>query len=193
MSEDVGFKKYINDKNQFEEMIQWFESRTEKHIKLVRKYGKLIGEFQPRFADIDYMVHDLSKYNEPEYTPYVHISWHYKMKQEGKRYEISDDINSKMNEASHHHVKNNQHHPEYYDENAELNQQDRDGIPDNVTDGTKMPDDSIAEMVADWCAMSEELGTNTPKDWADKVIGKRFKFTDEQTELIYELIDGVWK
>ena len=55
-----------------------------------------------------------------------------------------------------------------------------------------MIDDDIKEMVADWCAMSEEKG-NTPKEWADKVVNKRWKFTSEQTKLIYTLIDKCWK
>ena len=174
------------------EMENWFNDRTKKHIARVQKYCKKLGQEFPQFATVTGANHDDSKFEAPEKEPYVHISWHYKMKQEGGSYEVSEDIKSRMNEASHHHVKNNKHHPEYYDANAELNQQDRDGIPDNVTDGTKMPDESIAEMVADWCAMSEELGTNTPKDWADKVIGKRFKFTEKQKDLIHELIEGVW-
>jgi hypothetical protein len=174
------------------EMENWFRERTQKHINRVKKYCKKLGKVFPEYSSVTGQGHDDSKLEEPEKTPYVHITWHYKMKQEGGKYDVSKDIQSKMNDASYHHVMNNKHHPEYYDENAELNQQDRDGIPDNVTDGTKMPDDSIAEMVADWCAMSEEKGTNTPKEWADMVVGKRFKFTEEQKNLIYELIDGMW-
>ena len=45
-------------------------------------------------------------------------------------------------------------------------------------------------MVADWSAMSEELGSET-KDWADKNVNVRWEFTDEQRDLIYELIDKV--
>jgi hypothetical protein len=161
------------------EMENWFAERTARHISLVQKYCKKLGKKFPQFSHVDGEGHDDSKLKEPEKEPYVHISWHYKMQAEGRKYDVSEDIKSKMNEASYHHVTNNKHHPEYYDESAELNQQDRDGIPDNVTDGTKMPDDSIAEMVCDWSAMSEEKGTNTPKEWADRVIGKRFKFTEK--------------
>jgi hypothetical protein len=177
---------------QIVEMQNWFDERTKKHVNLVKKYCNILGKKFPEFSLVTGEGHDDSKFKDPEREPYVHISWHYKMKQDGKKYDVLDAIKDKMNEASHHHVKNNKHHPEFYDENAELNKQDRDGIPDNVTDGTKMPNESIAEMVADWCAMSEELGTNTPEDWADKVIGKRFKFTEDQKKLIYKLIEGTW-
>ena len=39
--------------------------------------------------------------------------------------------------------------------------------------------------------MSEERG-NSPQEWADKVINKRWKFTDEQVKLIYELLNNIW-
>jgi hypothetical protein len=32
---------------------------------------------------------------------------------------------------------------------------------------------------------------NSAKGWADKMIGTRWKFTDEQTELIYELLGEI--
>ena len=67
----------------------------------------------------------------------------------------------------------------------------RDKPPEEMIDATKMPDLDIAEMVADWCAVSEERG-NTPKSWADKNVNVRWKFTDEQSDLIYEIIDAVW-
>jgi hypothetical protein len=46
-------------------------------------------------------------------------------------------------------------------------------------------------MVADWFAMSEELGGH-PKEWADKNINIRWKFNDNQIRLIYDLIQRVW-
>lgn len=46
-------------------------------------------------------------------------------------------------------------------------------------------------MVADWFAMSEELGGH-PKDWADKNINIRWSFSQEQKNLIYDLIKGIW-
>ena len=60
-----------------------------------------------------------------------------------------------------------------------------------MVDASEMTRLDIAEMVCDWCAVSEERG-NTPKSWADKNVNVRWEFTDEQKDLIYELIDGIW-
>jgi hypothetical protein len=51
-----------------------------------------------------------------------------------------------------------------------------------------MPNMDIAEMAADWMAMSEEKGTE-PKDWADKNVNVRWNFTPKQVDLIYELLE----
>jgi hypothetical protein len=48
------------------------------------------------------------------------------------------------------------------------------------------------EMVADWCAVSEERG-NSPIDWANEKIGIRFKFSKEQVNLIYDLLNKIWR
>jgi len=37
----------------------------------------------------------------------------YKLKDEGKEYKVSSEIDNKMKLASFHHIKNNKHHPEY--------------------------------------------------------------------------------
>ena len=57
--------------------------------------------------------------------------------------------------------------------------------------GFKMPLLYIAEMVADWMAMSEEKNT-CPYEWADKNIGVRWNFTDKQKEFIYNILDKCW-
>ena len=45
---------------------------------------------------------------------------------------------------------------------------------------------------ADWMAMSEEKGTD-PNDWAKNNINVRWKFTDEQEDMIYALIKDFWR
>ena len=99
-----------------------------------------------------------------------------------------------MDEATIHHIKNNRHHPEFHTDQVEgiLNTNDRDKPPEELVDGTKMPDLDIAEMCADWCAMAEEL-KNNPIKWADDNIGVRWRFDDEQTEWIYKILNKVWK
>ena len=73
-----------------------------------------------------------------------------------------------------------------------INKNNRDEPIEGVMiDSTKMPDLALAEMVADWCAMSEEKHTD-PIDWARKNVNVRWKFTDSQTKLIYDLIEKIW-
>ena len=60
-----------------------------------------------------------------------------------------------------------------------------------MIDATKMTELDLGEMVSDWLAMSDEKNSN-PKDWADKNVNVRWKFTDDQNDLIYELIDAVF-
>jgi hypothetical protein len=180
-----------------QEMLDWFEKRTEKHIGLVRKYIDKILKARPDdFSGLEKRkeTHDQTKYQEPEKTPYVFITWQYRMKDKGEKFDVPKKILDMMNEATQHHVKHNRHHPELHDPKAgdgSINRNDRDAIPDKMVDGTKMSDTDLAEMVADWCAMSDEKGTQ-PKDWADKNVGKRWKFDDGQKKLIYDLIEEVW-
>lgn len=188
----------------FNEMYDWFEERTKNHVKLVRKYCKKIEEHDPdRFKGIVERgkEHDESKYEDPEYDPYVLITWRYKCKKDGKDFwdgllskdETREDVEEEMLKASEHHVKNNRHHPEFHtDQEGQLiNDKDRDK-PLVLVDATKMGDLDVAEMCADWAAMSEETG-GAPKEWADKNVNVRWKFTDVQKDLIYELIEVIWE
>ena len=163
-------------------MIDWFEERTNKHISLVKKYCEKIDAYDhKRFNGIVKRgeEHDASKFKEPERTPYILISWRYKCKHEGKKFDFPKS-DTETN-AWLHHAKQNRHHPEFFDAKK-----------DGLIDGSKMTDLDIGEMISDWCAMGEELG-NSPKEWADKNIGKRWTFTDDQKKTIYELIKAVWK
>jgi len=72
-----------------------------------------------------------------------------------------------------------------------FNRDNRDAVPDTMVNATAMPDVYIAEMCADWMAMSEELSSR-PQDWADMNVNVRWKFTDEQVELIYNILNKIW-
>lgn len=176
-----------------QEMEKWFHKRTDRHIKLVQKYcNKIYEHDKQKFKGIIERgkQHDASKYEEPEYEPYIYITWQYKHKNNGEDYAPPENMKEKMHAASEHHVKHNQHHPEYYDNSKKelINKKNRDLPPEEMIDATKMSDLDIAEMVADWMAMSEELGDN-PVDWANKNVNKRWKFNDGQQKLIYELLE----
>jgi len=189
--------KKENPQKMIEEMVTFFKDRTKKHIELVQKYCKKIYDYdKERFNDIleRGKEHDQSKYHEPEMAPYVLITWEYHCKDLGKECNLSKKSRDEMNGATEHHIKNNAHHPEFHSNSKEeptINRENRDAIPDKMVDATKMSDLDIAEMTADWAAMGEERG-NSPKEWADKNVNKRWKFTKDQEKLIYELIKSVW-
>jgi len=177
-----------------DEMKEHYDKRTKNHIALVKKYcEKLVpiygDEIIQRGKD-----HDKSKFEEPEYTPYVFTTWRYKCKDDNKEFKCSKEMEQRMKDATEHHIKNNPHHPEFHTDklNNLINTKDRDAIPDEMIDSTKMTDLDIAEMCADWCAMSEERG-NSPIEWADKNVNKRWKFDEKQSKKIYDLINKIWE
>ena len=179
----------------WDKMVDWFDKRTNKHIGLVEKYCKKAANYDDKFSELieRAKTHDQSKFKDPEKEPYIYISWDYKCKDDGVDFEAPEDMSDRMNEATEHHIKSNEHHPEFHSgqKGSTINREDRDAIPDKMVDATKMKDIDVAEMVCDWMAMSDEKGTN-PKDWADKNVNVRWKFTDRQKDIIYDLIDGVW-
>lgn len=188
-------KTYYESSQEYtKEMEDWFISRTNRHIDLVKKYAKLIEEYDPiRFKGLSEISenHDKSKFEDDvEKIPYIFISWKYHSQDIGKEFSVPKHIEDNMHKATIHHVKNNKHHPEYFDESSEINKADRDKPPEELVDATTMADINIAEMLADWMAMSEEKG-NTVKEWADKNVNIRWQFTEDQTNLIYELINNV--
>jgi len=179
----------------YQEMLEWFKKRTNMHINLVQKYCKKIEDYDSRFKGLVEQAenHDVSKFEDPEVDPYVYTTWKYKCKDDGKKFECPENMNEKMDEATEHHILNNPHHPEHWcgRKTDLLNKANRDKPPEKIVDATKMPDLSLAECVADWMAVSEERKTN-PKDWADKNVNVRWKFTDHQKSLIYELIEKIY-
>jgi len=169
------------------EMKDWFQKRTKLHIDLVQKYCRKIHKYDAeRFPKIIERgkAHDQSKLEDPELEPYIFVTWKHKCKDDDKKFDPPKDLSDRMNKATEHHITSNSHHPEFHCDKEDLEKS-------SGRDATKMSDEDIAEMVADWCAMSEEKG-NTPKSWADQNVNKKWIFTDDQTDLIYELIDAIW-
>jgi hypothetical protein len=177
------------------EMEKAFKDRTNAHIKLVQKYCEKIADLSPAFEGIIEAGsrHDESKFHDPEYEPYVWINWRYKLQDEGVELQVPEEVGNRMKAATEHHILYNDHHPEYWGDLSEnlLNEDDRDGIPEKALNASEMSDLAIAHMCADWAAMSEERG-NTPQEWADKTVGKRWEFSEHQEELIYRLLDAIW-
>jgi hypothetical protein len=177
-----------------EEMIEWFEERTKKHISLVQKYCDKIYKYDPdRFDGIIERgkEHDSSKYGGIERNPYIIISWNYKSKDKGTTLEFPKYIKDKLNEATLHHITTNQHHPDYWSprKTSLLNNNDRDKPPEKIVDATAMDDLSICEMCCDWLGMSDEKGSDVV-EWAKNNINRRWKFTKDQEKLIWEIINA---
>ena len=178
-----------------EEIEKHFVDRTNRHIKLVQKYCKLIAS---EWSGLEELIergekHDASKFGSDELVPYIWLTWRYKCKDDGVECNLPDGMEDDIDKATEHHILSNAHHPEYHQSETEglLNKEDRDAPPDEMVDATGMSDLDIAECAADWCAMSEERG-NTPREWAEKNVNVRWKFTPEQESLIFDLIDSVW-
>ncbi len=167
-------------------MIDHFEQRTNYHISLVQKYLQRIIDLNDSRLNLTILeqekLHDESKFQDPEYNSYIYIDHSYHLANNGGKYDPPQDIKDQMREASLHHITTNKHHPEYWD--VLLSK-------DKIVDATMMPLDYVASMVADWLAMDEELG-HDPYEWVEKNVGKKWKFTDVQIQLINDLVLSVW-
>lgn len=168
------------------EMIEYFYNRTKIHIDLVKKYSDKIYTYDPvKYLPLKSRIiyHDKSKYESTELVPYIFITWFHYCKDKNIEFKIPKEIN--IDKAIFHHIKSNRHHPEFHDMN--FNQD----VKNKIIDATSMDSTDIAEMVADWMALSNERN-NLPIDWAKLNINTRWNFTEDQITQIYELINNCW-
>lgn len=114
--------------------------------------------------------HDASKFQEPEFVPYIYMNEFYRCKQNGKDFTYPKGIKDRVDEAWLHHCKNNRHHVEFHDKLSDMTPLD------------------LAEMVADWAAMSQELNNSLIK-WKNNFIEKHAGFSEEQLSLIDKLVN----
>lgn len=138
--------------------------------------------------------HDATKFEEPEKSTYVDITWMYRCRREGVPFEVDDPGGFKQRsaKATLHHVMHNPHHPEFFAPSASINAEDRDSPPDEMVDGTRMSDIGLVEMCCDWVAMSQEkLGHNSAHDWAKANVNVRWKFSEKQKKRIYTTLDAL--
>jgi len=169
------------------EIRDLFFKRTNEHINRVKRNALVLFRYDPirfKYLLIQADKHDASKFEEPEFTPYIQLSYYYMCRKQGIEVKTSSDIKEQIKDAVFHHIKNNKHHPEYYYDAAT---RDRSG---QLIDARSMPIISIAEMVCDWKAMSQELDNNV-LDFANTVIDKKYTFSSDQVILIYELIGAL--
>jgi len=200
----INFKDFLvqNNIEQYitEEMIEHYITRTTKHVNLVKANGNYIINNMSipddqKFEFLNLLsVHDKSKFENPEKDLYVLISWKYHIEEDKfKEMNLPQWLQEKMVKISEVHLKNNKHHPEYWDDNlisGFLDTQDRDDIDDNlIVNAKKMPNINILEMVCDWTAISQEMHNNSDStQWANDNVNKRWLFSDEQVNLIYKAI-----
>lgn len=157
-----------------QEQLDFFKQRTREHIDRVIKFMEQFegfGNFSVATLSERAQQHDRDKYTELV-LPYIWITEYHRVKNETG--EVSDELQQQYDAAqtaSGKHVGQNLHHPEAH------------ASPEDMTDL------DLAEMVADWAAMAEELGEGSPRGWANKNIGSKWKFSLEQIEFIYAAID----
>jgi len=185
------------DKKIMNEMERFFIERTRKHISYVNDFLDIACEYYPHIAE-DLRKrgsnHDLSKFYHPERKWYILLTWRYKCINEGNDFKLSEEDDREIRNISFYHCKNNSHHPEFWDKNLEANPIDKNNREKRnfMTDASNMSVPAIIEMVSDWSAMSREKNKNSPRKWAEESINKRWKFTKQQQELIYDTIDLLW-
>ena len=164
-------------------MLDFFKQRTSEHIARVVKYMDLLKGFEEGQSLSDEALtsrakaHDKDKYSSKELIlPYLWITEYYRVKNEEGEDKISPALQRQYDladEASGKHVETNPHHPEAHENLEDMSQLD------------------LAEMVCDWAAMAEELGEGSPKGWADKNVGTKWKFSEDQVETIYAMIKWI--
>jgi hypothetical protein len=187
-NEIMQFEEIMNSLNLAitPEMQNYSDQRTQKHIDRVEKnYQELAAKFnlndQPR-------LHDDSKMNSlEEASPYVWVNWWYKCKREGHPIVLEPSVKAATDAATMHHILNNRHHPEFYSEDPVKLGDNRDKL-ERAINIKEMPIEDVAEMVADWQAMSQELKTNTARDWFEKVDEKRWIFKQKNRDQILKFL-----
>ncbi len=155
------------------EMVDFYKKRTKEHIDRVAKNINRIANLPELDSGVmtqRALIHDGSKYSTQERVPYIWLTEFYRCKNEKIPFKYPLGVEEKVDKASEHHVKTNRHHPESHASPLDMSKED------------------IAEMVCDHCAMSQELN-NSLSEWEKNDTLKKYSFSDEQTELIWKLVN----
>jgi len=178
----------------YNEMKAHFLKRTNRHIQMVGEYLDKAIEAYPEYEEdlsLRKEKHDETKFAPPEFKPYIHLTWEYKCKDDGVDYKMDEDMKHMCHDATFHHIKNNKHHPEYWDNSLDTNPvsfENRDKPSGILVKAERMDKVSILEMVCDWCAMGQERGT-CPIEWAKNNLGNRWRFDQDQEKFIYAALN----
>lgn len=161
-----------------QEAIDLFKKRTNHHIELVQnniylwqdreEYNHIFDELSLRAIN-----HDQSKFSEPELTPYVWLTWRSHCIINNIPFDLPTGMDQKIRDAVFHHVSNNRHHPEWHLD------------PDSMTEV------DLIEMICDWKAVGQEFGEKNLAGYAERVLGRRFNFSQNKLKLIWDLINKI--
>ena len=157
------------------EMRQHYHIRTQEHIdRVAANMKQFVGVTGAKLSQLEAIgeAHDQSKFDPVERVGYIWITEKYRAQREGDEFNPTPRIKDMMERASEHHVHHNKHHPEAHRDPNEMSYLD------------------LMEMVADWTAMSQELGQNggSAKEWAKENI-KKWDFNEGMKKKIFTLID----
>lgn len=169
ISDEIPF--YVGDRELYDYEAEYKE-RLLKHIDLVNKYALKVYRSVPD--------HDYDKKHA------LFRSYSYFMKKD-----LTPEEKDKLDKATFKHVTGSGHHPEHWSPSDISGFTRENPNPHGTVDAYAMPPGFIQEMCADWCAVSEEKGTS-PYDWADKVIGSRWAFSEFQIGYIYKTLEKMW-
>jgi len=197
-----GYKQDGYNDPEFPEMMEWFEQRTNEHIKSVQEYIKIALS---SIEDIDVNVmldkamnHDSDKFGQPLLIPYVYLTWMYHCEYGLKKeYKLEPVMQDSCNDMSFKHCKQNSHHPEFWDAGLVANHdligsdRDRKCIGNKPVDASLMDRESIVEFCCDLSAVGKERG-NKPLTWFNKMNGKKWIFTKDQEKFIKEVFKKIW-
>jgi len=173
-------------------MMEYFVKRTAIHIALVVHFAKKmvdLGLITPdEFKEIK--KHDGSKFSKIELEPYILLTDLHESKRlnETVDYVVNDKIKEEFKQARFHHMTTNKHNPLFWDKNFNIGELGSG----NIVDATTMDYPSMAEMVCDWCALSQEFN-KSPCIWAERFINTKASFTTQQENTIYMLINEIWR
>lgn len=164
-----------NEPEPTQEMIAFYERRTNEHIERVRKCLAVMAAATNYSEELNERakVHDASKFGPEERVPYIWLTEFHRCRREGEPFTYPEGMEDCVRVAIDHHMASNRHHPDYH------------------RDPNDMSDVDLIEMVCDWTAMSQEFGQDggSARGWADTTIGNRVQFNDAKRRFIYEMID----
>jgi hypothetical protein len=174
-----------------DEMYDSFDTETKKHVERIKSNAKILEDTLPELKGVYAQAtrHDSTKYEEPELTAYVFESWVNKCKEEGVDYNPPSELPELLRVAKIHHLQNNKHHPEYWDENFDPSTVSQGGVVDESVeaDGTAMDSISIAEMVCDAFTEAQfDSGSDNCDGKCKMELYSNLKLNESQLKLIQE-------